>query len=351
MERRIYGELEIRNVEPSGDWDKIVKHDGGQIFASSAFLRLLQCHLPGSEPHHLAAFLNGEMVAVMPAMKMCVKNLGCVSNSSPFYGSHGGVYTKLKDEKRRECVKALLESYKLECKSSGCITSNVVEPLGNKDYSLYREILQPWKTDNRISQLIKDIVNDEDQMMSRYQSKTRNMVRKAIKEGIKVRQTQKADSLGFLYQVHTENMLAIGGRPKSKSFFDLILTYLEPEKDWTIFEAYIGTECISSLLVLFFGDNAEYFTPVICSNYRSAQPMSLIVHFAILESAKRGYKYFNFGGTWKSQEGVYRFKKRWDATDIPYTYYINKYVENAIIFKMKPSTLLDSFYGYYIYPM
>ena len=38
----------------------------------------------------------------------------------------------------------------------------------------------------------------------------------------------------------------------------------------------------------------------------------------------QGFKLWNWGGTWRSQEGVYRFKNRWGAEDMVYRYFNKK---------------------------
>ena len=38
---------------------------------------------------------------------------------------------------------------------------------------------------------------------------------------------------------------------------------------------------------------------------------------------------WNWGGTWKNQDGVYNFKKKWGAEDHIYKYYINYAAKNV----------------------
>ena len=71
----------------------------------------------------------------------------------------------------------------------------------------------------------------------------------------------------------------------------------------------------------------------------------------MLDAASRGFQRFNFGGTWKNQESVYRFKNRWDATDIPYRYYINNYPGYEILLAEHPATILEKAPGFYLYPI
>ena len=68
---------------------------------------------------------------------------------------------------------------------------------------------------------------------------------------------------------------------------------------------------IAALLVFLYNQPAEYYTPVILNEYRPLQPMSGLIYQAMQEAITCGMKWWNWGGTWKSQDGVYRFKKSW----------------------------------------
>lgn len=342
--------LTIQQVTPDLVWDSIVAADHGAIFASSRYLALIQTHL-NSQPRHLGAFQENRLVGVLPSLLASHPTLGNVNNSSPFYGGHGGVYTTLAGVERDECIRSLLAAYKAQCLEDGCYFSNLVEPLGNNAVDSYQGTLAPWKMDMRIGQVVQHIEVNPDSMMSRYHYKTRNMVRKAQKAGITVHATDDQTALNYLYDVHVENMLAINGKAKPKDFFERLPGLLKAGEDWLIYEAYYQGKRIASLLALFFGEYAEYYTPVIEQEYRSLQPMSMIVHEAMLDSARRGYRHFNFGGTWKTQEGVYCFKSRWGTTDIPYQYYINTYPGHEDSLQKPPGELLTAFPGFYLFPL
>jgi len=88
--------------------------------------------------------------------------------------------------------------------------------------------------------------------------------------------------------------------------------------------------------------------PVIKAEHRSSQPLSLIIYEAMLEAAEQGYKYWNWGGTWKSQDGVYRFKKRWNTQDKPY-YYFTK-VMNSELIALPRETIEEEYAGFYVLP-
>jgi len=61
-----------------------------------------------------------------------------------------------------------------------------------------------------------------------------------------------------------------------------------------------------------------------------------------------GYSFWNWGGTWQEQKGVYDFKKKWGAIDEKY-YYYTKVFNNEIV-ELPSNTLIDSFPNFYTMP-
>ncbi|HET6892090.1 MAG TPA: peptidoglycan bridge formation glycyltransferase FemA/FemB family protein, partial [Pyrinomonadaceae bacterium] len=93
---------------------------------------------------------------------------------------------------------------------------------------------------------------------------------------------------------------------------------------------------------------AEYFTPALDEEFRSLQPMSLLVFEAMMEAARRGCEEWNWGGTWRSQAGVYLFKKRWGTRDLPYFYYTR--VLDERLFALESAQLLEEYRWFYVFP-
>ena len=105
---------------------------------------------------------------------------------------------------------------------------------------------------------------------------------------------------------------------------------------------------VAALLLLYFHRVVEYFTPVVVADARSLQPLSLIILESMLDAVHRSCRYWNWGGTWPTQDGVYRFKKRWGTTDFPYRYWTNIY--DSSIRSESPEHLLDRYPYFYVYP-
>jgi lipid II:glycine glycyltransferase (peptidoglycan interpeptide bridge formation enzyme) len=60
---------------------------------------------------------------------------------------------------------------------------------------------------------------------------------------------------------------------------------------------------------------------VVADEYKDQQALSALVLHAMAEAVVEGREFWNWGGTWRSQEGVYRFKNRFGAIDKTYRYF------------------------------
>ena len=121
-----------------------------------------------------------------------------------------------------------------------------------------------------------------------------------------------------------------------------------PGSDYNLYLAYYDGKPVAGLLLFYFNKTVEYFTPVIKAEYRNIQPLSLLIYEAMEDSLMQGYRYWNWGGTWVTQDGVYRFKKRWGTQDHPYYYYTRVY--NDSMFRLSKEELLKEYPDFYVVP-
>ena len=172
------------------------------------------------------------------------------------------------------------------------------------------------------------------------------MVRKALKSDIEIKIDN--DQWDFLKSTHVENMRKINGKRKSEDFFENIKTLFEKGKDYNIYVAQKDNKIIAAMLVLYFRKTIEYYMPVIDSEYRSLQPLSLVISIAMIDGSKRGFEKWNWGGTWESQEGVYRFKSRWNTVDYKYHYMV--YINKEEVYKYSIKLMERHYKGFYLIP-
>lgn len=296
----------------------LLKHPHAMFYHTSSYLLFIQ-EFTAAEQETLIAFHDNQVIGCLPMLSKKGK-FGKVLNSLPFYGSHGSVLASTPEASG--ALLDRLDELKRECLSS-VFVMNLFEA---NDCGRYGS-----KVDGRIGQLTRLPENPE-ALMPLFDKKTRNMVRKAEKLGIKVNVAN--DDLPFLIQTHSENMAQIGGKAKPESFFNLIPNYFRVDTDYKIYTATLNGNRVASLLLFYYKNFIEYYTPVIAHEYRDSQGLSLIIHEAMKDGIQNGFHLWNWGGTWKTQEGVYRFKSRFGAEDIEYNYYMTS-IEGLTSYPLK----------------
>ena len=128
-------------------------------------------------------------------------------------------------------------------------------------------------------------------------------------------------------------MLAIGAASKSEQYFHDLFSIFRVGTDYEIFVARKEGQMIAALLVLYHKNIIEYYVPVILSEHRGLQALSLIIYEAMRQNKPKGRTTWNWGGNGASLDSVYRFKKSWGAVDLPYRYFtkINKNIRSRWI--------------------
>jgi lipid II:glycine glycyltransferase (peptidoglycan interpeptide bridge formation enzyme) len=282
---------------------------------------------------------GGKINGILPIMYIEGK-YGRVYNSLPFYGSNGGIITS-----KKEVFQALVKKYN-EIINGGEVASStiVANPLLEQDYpGLCYDF-----TDIRIG-LFNGLQfgnSAEKELLASIDSSARRNIRKAEKSGVMVEIDN--DQMEFLKETHRENMATIGGKAKEDSFFNLISKYFAPGEDFNIYVAKKDGRPISAILLFYYNKTVEYFTPVIKHEYRNIQPLALILFKAILDAHNKGYELWNWGGTWVTQGGVFKFKKKWGGEEKNYTYYIK--INNPKLYKLSKEEILKEYPNFFVIP-
>ena len=263
-----------------------------------------------------------------------------VYNSLPFYGSNGGIVA---DHER--AYGTLSGAYREIAGSEKTISSTIVEnPLAERK----ADGIPSNFSDHRISQItgIAFPANHREEILARIDSSARRNILKATREGVTVEIDHS--QLPRLREMHQANIRAIGGIPKSDKFFALIPKHFAPGQDFNLYVAKKDGLVVAGLLLFYFNQTVEYFTPAVDAEYRTIQPLSPILIDAMSDASRRGFVRWNWGGTWKSQDGVYRFKKKWGAVEGRYNYYTQ--LNDASLLDWPQDRILKAFPNFYVMP-
>lgn len=309
------------------------------VYQSWRYQNLL-CDLLGCRQKSLLALdKQNNILAALPLMAKDGP-LGTVLNSLPFYGSNGALIGE-DLAARAALMGAFLEMAQAPGVAASTLIENPLAPAG--DDELAYDLI-----DRRIGQLtpLPSEGDIKGALMQSFHYKTRNMVRKANKLGIDV--DENFEAVPFLIEIHEKNMREIGGLPKPRSFFESLPQYFRPRWDYRVYVARLRGELVAALLVFFYNRTAEYYTPAVRKEYRGSQALSALIFKAMGDAAENGYTWWNWGGTWLSQDGVYRFKSRWGTLDMPYRYLVK--IQNPSILRSNPKKLRAEYPYFFTLP-
>lgn len=278
---------------------------------------------------------------------------GSVANSLPYYGSHGDI---IFDETEQDklaiacCIANFVATY---IQVENLVAVNIVcHPLKSWIAQVAPKIgLRAW--DRRIGQ-ISELPEERDPeaalngILSNCNQKARNLVRKGLRQNFEISISDDPQDWDEAIEHHRLGMERIGGRAKTRKEFDIIRARLEDGDRRKLFIARKDGEFAGSLLNLYYKDWVEYFTPVVVDRFRSDQVLSAIIAHAMVDACVAGRRWWNWGGTWTTQAGVYHFKQGWGAVDHPYMYYGT--VRAPGIIASSPAELIAQFPFFYVKP-
>jgi hypothetical protein len=325
------------------------------VYHSLTYRRFLKDFLPSSaEDHYLLVFEGNQLVGALPCFLIDGPH-GAVVNSLPFFGSHGSILLRAGANEAAAAV--LAEGLMDLCHSRNVSFATVIDTPFSNNEDLFKRAMDFQFRDQRIGQFTPLPEGDVPQqvgesLMALYHQKTRNIVRKALRSGLAFGHDQSQQTLDALHAMHEANILSIGGIAKPRSFFTSITSQLSYDKDYRIYTARTSTgEIVSALMLLYFKDTVEYFVPATLESWRTAQPLSGLIHLAMLDAVlERQYRNWNWGGTWLTQDGVYHFKSRWGTRDYPYHYYTRVFLDKHKLSAITPKELLEGYQWFYTVP-
>lgn len=316
------------------------------VYHSTYFRNFLAAAVQGT-PLYLVAKQGEEIVGCLPVFRSRPDANEVVLNSLPWYGSHGGC--ALARDSNPRIRDALLDAYGDMVSKANVLTATcILTPFESRHFEHYRRRLEPAATDLRIGQvstLPSSGPDLEHRLLSSFRQKTRNLVRKSLKQGFSLRTGQHEQDWRFLHATHADNISALGGKPKPWQHIACLREKLPPEMV-RLYVALLDDRPVAALLALLYNQTAEYVIPAIVHDYRSRQPLSFLIWHAMLEAVEHGCRWWNWGGTWVGQRSLYHFKAGWAAEERPYMYLVT--ASPDAVKRMRPGP--DRFPYYYVYP-
>lgn len=173
--------------------------------------------------------------------------------------------------------------------------------------------------------------DNEELIIQNMDSKNRNMVRKAKKNGIKIVES-KLDDIDEFIAMYTETMK----KNNADTYYTFTKEYfksLEQMRDnvLLLYAEYEGRR-ISGSLFLINDKYMHYHLAGTHSDYRKYSPNNLLLYKAACIAAKRGIKLFHLGGGMEPEDSLFGFKKQFNKNGrIPF--FVGRTIFNPDIYR------------------
>ncbi len=141
---------------------------------------------------------------------------------------------------------------------------------------------------------ILDISRTEEEIMKGMRKTTRNLVRRAEKDGVEVSEVKNIEGIEEFYRLHEQTVGRHGFTPFSKDYLKKEFEAFAPDDQISIFFAKHGDVILSSAVIAFSGDSAFYHHGA--SQYSKIPASYLLMWRVIQKAKKRGCAKFNFWG-------------------------------------------------------
>lgn len=329
--------------------------DYGELLLSAPQAMMTHCpqwlemleEVTGGQALVLAVRREDQLLGALPCVLSPDLGQGRVLNSLPFFGSHGGP-VRLAGADEPQVIAALAEGFADLAQDSGCRAATMILSPFETHSKLIRASVRPDLEDARTGQ-IAPLPEDPEQILDGLiHAKRRNNIRNALRKGVAVRQRHDVEALDWLRQRHEEGIRAKGGLPKPPLFFAWAARSVREGNLCSLLCAEQDGRIVAGALLARFNHVSEYLVPASDESALDANGLALVVYEGMRAAARRGDRFWNFGGTWATQHGVYGFKEQFGAQDFPYDYLIRVY--DQTLASMTPAQLGAAFPHFYSIP-
>lgn len=349
------GALTSRLLEP-GDriaYARLAARDGRNlIYATTPYGEFLE-RVTGVPIEIFGVWSDGELRGAIRFARSHDPHIGTVVNSLPWWGSHGSVILDRSAPDADAVRAAVLAGFRgvLDAIDPAAWTV-VLLPEEEPHRAAYEAALRPTVIEDRIGQvtaLPPDTGSPNDALLAGFLQKTRNLARKSMREGFAERVLDTPWAWAFLAETHAENMSVIGGRAKPAAHFAALRDCI-PEENRRLSVAMDGDVPVAAMLTLAFAQTVEYFVPAVKVEYRARQPLTFLIVRGMEEAVRSGRRFWNWGGTWRSQNSLHHFKAGFGAEDRPYSYLVGATPQGLRRIAGNRPVLQTAFAYFYTYP-
>ena len=295
--------IEVRLLRPEedDDWDDFVmRHPHGSPFHLIAWKKTIE-ETFRYKPFYLVAGDASGIQGILPLFLAQNPITGRILISSPF-AVYGGILAQ--SDETREALHSRAKEIGIEQKAEYIELRNA-----------YPEQCAGVPNVSRYVTFSKELHADEAALMASLTGKTRNKVRKALKEDFKAH--HRVADLKSFFRVYSKTMRRHGTPVFPLEYFQNLLRNFGPMAD--VREISLHGQALAVSLNLFFRDDMHTFYGATEPRFKSTDANTYMYFDNLRWAGQNGYRTFDFGRS-KRETGPFDFKRHWNTTmrELPY---------------------------------
>lgn len=324
--------LTVYTLENSKQWDEIVRtFNEYDVYWLSGYVKAFKIHGDG-EP--LLFYYNDNQtrginlvmlrdIALLDDFKGKIK-AGEVFDLSTPYGYGGWIIEGENTEK-------LFASYNEYIKNNGIVSEFV---------RFHPMIKNHLKSGNfydvvKLGEVVHMDLSSKDAIWNNLTSKNRNMIRKAVKNGIEIHIGNALENYEQFRKIYNETMQRDEAEDYyffGEEFYNSICNDLN--ENAKVFWAQKDGKTIASSIMIFANDKLNYHLSGSLREYATYAPTNLLLYTAALWGLENGYKTLYLGGgVGSGEDSLFKFKKAFYKGELNH-FYIGKKIYNKDKYEM-----------------
>ena len=137
----------------------------------------------------------------------------------------------------------------------------------------------------------------EEELLMSMRKTTRNLIRRAIKEGVEIKTDNTEQGIEVFNNLYQETASRHIFTPFSLTYIKNQVRVFAQNNSIQIFTAWYNNECLASAIVVFYGKSAYYHHGASSSTKYPKIPAAYLLQWEAIREAKgRGHRFYNFWG-------------------------------------------------------
>jgi FemAB-related protein (PEP-CTERM system-associated) len=293
--------VDLLNCQEHREWDAFVQdHAQGSPFHLVAWKKTVEESF-GYKPLYLVARQGSSICGVLPLFAVQNAVIGHVLISTPF-AVYGGILAVGEAPRRALYDRARELGNKLGVEHIEFRNAFPDQCVGETNVSRYVSFAQP-------------LLPDADTTLESLPKKTRNLVRKALKQPF--RMTYGVRDLHHFEDLYAANMRRLGTPCFPSHYFANLVKNFGEMVD--VREVWLEDKPMAASLNFLFREEMHIYYAAADTSFNALGPNTFMYYDHLCWAGKNGYESFDFGRC-KRGTGVFEFKRHWNTTlrELPY---------------------------------